>query len=100
MSEDNEVSVGIGERIRASFRESSPGTARNVDRHLSLNLPEYIEKHNLALKNELVDVEDTLKDREVRVGDLEKWQVATKDKIDETRERVERMEKKHGISTR
>jgi hypothetical protein len=97
MSEDKQASAGIGERIRASLREHSPGTARNVDRHLSLNLPEYIEKHNLALRKELVKVEDVMKDREVRVGNLQDWRDDAKNRIAKTRERVERIEKKHGM---
>lgn len=94
------IRAGSGERMRAFVREHTPGTARSVDKYLSLHLPDFIERYNLGQRDEIAGVINDLNDREVRVGNLEKWRDATKERISGGHDRIGRLEKKYGIGKR
>lgn len=94
---DGEVKVGLGERFRAFIRSHTPSISREVDRYLSMNLPELIERHNLALRNELREVDEVIVDLEARVDDLEKWKENTGKRVLGVRHRIELLEKKYGV---
>ena len=94
---ETEISVGMGERIRAGLRGMSPSTGRKVDRYLSTNLPDLIEQHSIALKSGLSDVDTALGNYEDRVDELEGWRETTKGRIGDARHRLELFEKKYSL---
>ena len=94
---EGEVKVGLGERFRAFIRSHTPSISREVDRYLSMNLPELIERHNLALRNELRDVDEIISGFESRVDDLEKWKEDTGKRVLGIKHRIELLEKKYGV---
>jgi len=75
----------------------SLSTNKMVETYLANNLPDLITKYDLALKNDLLDVEGSTVKLEGRVEDLEVWKDETGTKIGDSRTRVELLEKKHGI---
>ncbi len=96
-NEQNKISLGIGERLKVYSPDFSLSTNKMVETYLANNLPELITKHDLALKNDLMDVETSTVKLEGRVEDLEAWKGETATKIGDSRVRVEILEKKHGI---
>ncbi len=96
-NEPNKVSLGIGERLKVYSPDFSLSTNKMVETYLANNLPDLITKYDLALKNDLLDVEGSTVKLEGRVEDLEVWKDETETKIGDSRTRVELLEKKHGI---
>lgn len=95
--EDEDISPGLGERMKAGLRAHSPFTARKVDRYLSLNLPELIERHDLALKSSLGDIDSTMGDYEDRVDDLETWRDGAQERLGDIGNRTGLLERKYDI---
>jgi len=96
-NEPNKVSLGMGERLKVYSPDFSLSTNKMVETYLANNLPDLITKYDLALKNDLLDVEGSTVKLEGRVEDLEVWKDETGTKIGDSRTRVELLEKKHGI---
>lgn len=96
-NEPNKVSLGMGERLKVYSPDFSLSTNKMVETYLANNLPELITKYDLALKNDLLDVEGSTVKLEGRVEELEVWKDGTETKIGDSRIRVELLEKKHGI---
>jgi len=96
-NEPNKVSLGMGERLKVYSPDFSLSTNKMVETYLANNLPDLITKYDLALKNDLLDVEGSTVKLEGRVEDLEVWKDETETKIGDSRTRVELLEKKHGI---
>lgn len=96
-NEESNVKIGLGERFRAFVRGHTPTVARGVDTYLSLNLGDLIDRHNLAIRTDLKDVDEAMTSYSETIGGLEDWRDDTKDRLDTVKHRVELLEKKHGI---
>jgi hypothetical protein len=97
MSEHEHERAGVGERMGAFFREHSIMTNSKVNRHLSLNLPDMIEEHNLSVRTDLKEVDDLIGPAETKIDSLEKWKTSTQERLDRSKDRVELLEKKYGL---
>ena len=90
-------SVNFGERIKVYSPDFSLSTNKMVETYLANNLPDLISQYDLALKRELTDIENSTVKIEIKVENLEVWKDETSTKIEESRVRVELLEKKHLI---
>ena len=97
MSSEGEAKLGIGERLRAFMRSHTPSISRGVDNYLSMNLAELVERYNLALRNELRDIDTAIGEHDGHIGRLEEWKVNVNNRVIDMNHRVELLEKKYGI---
>jgi hypothetical protein len=93
------MSVGITERVRSSIREQALTMGRRIDLYLTENMPELVDKYNLATKKDLIDVDKKFKNHEEAVDDLESWQKSSEKRIKDIDKRLGRLEIKYGVST-
>ncbi|MDG6225413.1 MAG: hypothetical protein QCI82_07860 [Candidatus Thermoplasmatota archaeon] len=96
-NETEKVRLGIGERMKAISPDFTTSTNKMVEGYLAHNLPELIQKHDLALMGELNDIDAQTVSIENRVEDLEIWKGEATMRIDDGKRRVELLEKKHGV---
>jgi hypothetical protein len=96
-NETEKISLSVGQRLKTFSPDFTFSTGKMVEHYLANHLPDMIQTYDLALKSELTDVENTTLNLEYRVETLETWKGETGTKIDDTRRRVELLEKKHGV---
>jgi hypothetical protein len=95
--EQEKTSLGIGERLKTFSPDFTASTGKMVEHYLANNLPELIQRYDLALKSDLTDVEATTSNLEKRVNVLESWKDNTENRIDGMKRSVDLLEKKHGV---
>ena len=88
--------VGLKERIGAYFREHSATTARKLDLYLSENMPDLIDKHKLATKNDFLEVDKRFGQFDRELLQLEDWRNVTRTSVTDLHNRLERLELKYG----
>jgi hypothetical protein len=95
--EQEKISLGIGERLKTFSPDFTASTGKMVEHYLANNLPELIQRYDLALKSDLTDVESSTRNLESRVEDLESWKGNTEKRIDDTKRSVDLLEKKYTV---
>ena len=90
------VKVSVKERIEAALRDSPVSTNKKIDIYLSENLPDLVNEHKLATKNDFGDINKSFNIHEEDVEDFEIWRDKSKNKVNELTERIERLELKYG----
>jgi hypothetical protein len=95
--EQEKISLGAGERLKTFSPDFTASTGKMVEHYLADNLPELIQKYDLALRSDLKDIDATTRNLESRVEDLESWKGTTEIRIDGTNRNVDLLEKKHGV---
>ena len=90
------VKVSVKERFEAALREKPISTNKKVDIYLTENLPDLVNEHKLATKNDFGDINRTFDTYENDVLELETWRDKSKSKVNELTERIERLELKYG----
>lgn len=88
------------ERISAYAREHTGGIAQNLDRFISENLPELVDTHRLATRNDFIEIESAFELADTEVGGLETWRGATEERLRKARIRMERLELKYGVEVK
>ena len=88
------------ERISAYAREHTGGVAQNLDRYLSEHLPELMDTHRLATRNDFIELESGFARADTEVGDLEVWRDTTEERLRKARIRMERLELKYGVEVK
>jgi len=91
------VMVGVGERISAYFRELAGGTARKLDRYITEHMPELIDTHRLATKNDFIEIDSAFSWAEGELDELDSWKETTEGRIKKARIRMDRLELKYGV---
>jgi len=89
--------VGVGERISAYFRELTGGSSTKLDRYITEHLPELIDTHRLATKNDFIDIDSAFNWAEAEINDLDSWKEDTEQRLKKARIRMERLELKYGV---
>ena len=88
---------GLGERISAFIREHSISVSRDIDQYLAENMYGLVDKHKLATKNELAEIDKSLSGYESRLDDLETWKRDTQRRTDGISHRLDLLEKKYSV---
>ena len=96
-NESEKISLSIGERMKTFSPDFTASTGKMVENYLASNLPDLIQRYDLALKSELTDVENKTHNLESRVETLETWKDEAGTRIANTNHRVELLERKHGV---
>ena len=94
---DYNAKIGFGERFRAYIRGHIPSVSRGVDSYLSLNLPDLVETHNLALRKDVRDIDGMLGGYEGRVNNLDEWKNSSGERMMKIKHRLDLLEKKYGV---
>ncbi len=89
--------VGVGQRITAYFRELTGGTSRKLDRYITEHLPELIDTHRLATKNDFIEIDSAFNWAEGELEELDSWKDTTEERLKSARIRLERLELKYGV---
>ncbi len=95
MEEENKVS--LVERAKGFFKEKPITPSNKIDRYITRKLPEYIKEYKLATRSDLQGVDERLDSLDEDMDDLLGWKKETKKRVERSREKIERLEKKHGI---
>jgi hypothetical protein len=96
-NEQEKTKIGLGERMKGVSPDFTTSTNKMVERYLSNNLPDIIQRYDLALIKDLSDVDSSTNKLEHRVHNLEEWKRDAGTKIADSSRRLELLEKKHGV---
>jgi hypothetical protein len=97
---ENEVKnmkVGVSERMKSSVREQALTMGRRIDLYLTENMPDMIDKYDLATKRDINDVEKQFNKYESTIDDLNSWRDKSEKRLSSATERVKRLETKYGL---
>lgn len=89
---------GIGERISAYFKDVAGGSSRQLDRYMTEHLPELIDTHRLATKNDFIEIDSAFDRMESELNGLDAWKEDTEERVKKARLRMERLELKYGVN--
>lgn len=89
--------VSVGQRISAYFRELTGGSGRKLDRYITEHLPELIDTHRLATKNDFIEIDSAFNWADGEMAELDSWKESTEERVKKARERMERLELKYGV---
>lgn len=92
-----ESDVGIFERTKSFFQDKSIMPSDKADEFITKNLPEYIEEYKLATRSDLDGIDKRIESFVDEVSNMKEWKAETKERVDEDKKRIERLEKKLGI---
>lgn len=87
---------GLGERITAYFRDLAGGTSVKLDRYVTEHLPELIDTHRLATKNDFIEIDSAFNRGENELEELESWKEDCDERLKKSHIRMERLELKYG----
>ncbi len=87
---------GISERITAYFKDVAGGTSRKLDRYITEHLPELIDSHRLATKNDFIEIDSAFDRFESEMDEMDSWKEDFEDRLKKSRVRMERLELKYG----
>lgn len=90
------MAVGITDRVKSAFREQALTMGRRIDLYLTENMPELVDKYDLATKRDLVDIDKEFRTYEDKMDDLEGWRDNSRTRIDGISKRIVRLETKYG----
>jgi archaellum component FlaC len=89
--------VSVTERMKASVREQALTMGRRIDLYLTKNMPELVEKHDLATKKDLTDIDKRFEGYENDVDGLDSWKDDSQNRIIDITKRMERLETKYDV---
>jgi hypothetical protein len=89
--------VSVKERMKASVREQALTMGRRIDLYLTKNMPELVDKHDLATKKDLTDIDKRFEGYENDVVDLDSWKDDSQNRIIDITKRMERLETKYDV---
>ncbi len=92
-----EPEIGIVGRVKGLFNRKPITPSSKADRYITENLPEYIEKYKLAGRSDLKGVDKRLDEFNREINDMKSWKEGTKSRYEDTKKRIERLEKKYGV---
>jgi len=92
------MGVSTYERMNASTREQALSMSRRIDLYLSDNMPDLIDKHDLATKRDMLEIKKKFQQHDDSVDELTAWKESTTPRIDNVKSRIEKLEKKNSIS--
>ena len=87
----------LTERAGAFFREHSLSSSRKIDVYLSEHMYDLIDKHSLATRSDLADIDKHMGALETRVDDLDIWRTDFEKREKAAIHKVELLEKKYAI---
>jgi hypothetical protein len=91
------MKVGVSERMKSAVREQALTMGRRIDLYLTENMPDLIDKYDLATKRDIQNVDKQFNKYENTLDDLELWRDKSKKRLTNATERVKRLETKYGI---
>jgi hypothetical protein len=91
------MGVGITERVKSAFREQALTMGRRIDLFLTENMPDLVDKHDLATKRDLTNIDKEFRAYEDKLDDLETWRDNSRRRIDGVSKRIGRFETKYGM---
>jgi predicted nucleic acid-binding Zn-ribbon protein len=83
--------------MKASVREQALTMGRRIDLYLTKNMPELVEKHDLATKKDLTDIDKRFEGYENDVDGLDSWKDDSQNRIIDITKRMERLETKYDV---
>jgi hypothetical protein len=86
------MKVGVSERMKSAVREQALTMGRRIDLYLTENMPDLIDKYDLATKRDITDVDKQFNKYESTLDDLELWRDKSKKRLSTASERVKRLE--------
>ena len=93
------MKVGVSERMKSAVREQALTMGRRIDLYLTENMPDLIDKYDLATKRDITDIDKQFNKHENTLDDLELWRDKSKERLSTASERVKRLETKFGLQT-
>lgn len=93
------MGVGITERVKSAFREQALTMGRRIDLYMTENMPDLVDKHDLATKRDLTDIDKEFRTYEEKMDDLEGWRDSSRNRIDSVSKRIVRLETKYGTGS-
>ena len=91
--------VGITERVKSTLREQALTMGRRIDLYMTENMPELVDKHDLATKRDLVSIDKEFNTYENKLDDLESWRDNSQKRIDSISKRISRLDTKYGTGS-
>jgi hypothetical protein len=91
------MKVGVSERMKSAVREQALTMGRRLDLYLTENMPDLIDKYDLATKRDIRDVDKQFIKYEDTLDDLDLWRDKSEKRLTNASERVKRLEIKYGI---
>ncbi len=92
-----EPKIGIIDRVKGYINRKPITPSSRADRYITEKLPEYIEEYKLADRGDLKGVDKRLAEFNKEINELKKWKKNTKDRHEEVKKKVQRLEKKYGV---
>lgn len=89
--------VSVTERMKASVREQALTMGRRIDLYLTKNMPELVEKHDLATKKDLTDIDKRFEGYEKDLDELDVWKDESQHRVIDVTKRMERLETKYDV---
>jgi hypothetical protein len=81
-----------------AFSASHPlSVNRKIDNYLTEHLPDLMDEHKIADRNDISDLDAQFENHEKRMTDLENWRKEFDVKITDGSKRIERLKMKYGI---
>ena len=92
--------VGVGDRLRAFFRDRELTTSHRLDHYLTEHLPRLAREHELATEERIRPIDEQLERHREAVGDLEAWKGTSVQRLELIKKRIGRLELRHGLGSR
>ncbi len=91
-----ESKVCIAERVKGYFRSKAILPSDKVDQYITGHLPEFVEEYKLATRSDLQGVDKRIEGFLGEMDELHEWKRDTQKRMDDTRYKIERLEKVYG----
>jgi hypothetical protein len=92
------MKVGVSERMKSAVREQALTMGRRIDLYLTANMPDLIDKYDLATKRDIKDIDKQFNKHDSSLDELELWRDTTKKRLTSATERVKRLETKYSTA--
>ncbi len=92
-----EPRIGIMERARGFIRSKAITPSDKVDQYITGHLPDLITEYNLALRRDLGGVDQRIEAYVEELDDMKGWTAITRQRLEEARRKIRRIEKNYGI---
>ena len=94
---EEKSNVGIIDKFKGFLRKKPITPSDQVDQYITENLPDYIERYNLAVREDLKSVDKRIEEISSEVSNLKDWKVDTEERVEKAKKKVKRLEKRKNL---
>lgn len=97
MEEEEEDDGSFIQKAKSFFKEKKVTPSGKADKHIKENLPDYIDKYELATRDDLNNVDKKIENYVEEVSEIKDWKKKTEQNLEKNKRKVNRLMKKHGV---